>query len=86
MQVVWKYFYKKGDSYSEACTLPQLKSLINRSNVPSNPKNNVNAADDFIEVCSLLFGYVSSSYNIITDHPKRPCSSGTYDSPQDEEN
>ena len=33
------------------CTMPQLQALINRGNVPLNPKNDVNAAEDFIEVC-----------------------------------
>ena len=47
MQVVWKHLYKKVDSFSEACTLPQLQSLINLSDVPQNPKSDVNAAEDF---------------------------------------
>lgn len=51
-QVLWKRLYKKGNTFTERCTLPQLQSLINRSNVPLNPKSNVNAAEDFIEVCS----------------------------------
>ena len=50
VQVIWKHFYKKGDAFSEACTMPQLKSLINRTNVPLHPKNDVNAAEDFLEV------------------------------------
>lgn len=30
--------------------MPQLRSLINRTNVPLKPKSHVNAAEDFIEV------------------------------------
>ena len=36
VQVMWKHHYKNRDSFSEACTMPQLQSLINRSNVPHN--------------------------------------------------
>ena len=52
-KVLWKRLYKKGDTFTEPCTMPHLQSLINRSNVPLNPKTDVNAAEGFIEVkCS----------------------------------
>ena len=41
--------YKEG-AYKDAGTLAQLKSLINRTNVPKKPKVNVNAAEDFLSV------------------------------------
>ena len=37
-------------------TLQQLRHLINRTNVPPRPKNNMNSADDFIQV--VLIGHV----------------------------
>ena len=40
--------YKEG-AYKDAGTLAQLKSLINRTNVPKKPKVNVNAAEDFLK-------------------------------------
>lgn len=50
LQVLWKRLYRKGTSFTEQCSLPQLQALINRSNVPMDPKKNVHAAHDFIEV------------------------------------
>ena len=45
--MLWKQLYKDG-AYKDAGTLAQLKSLINRTNVPKKPKVNVNAAEDFL--------------------------------------
>ena len=36
--------------------MQQLKNVIRRSNVPTNPKNNMNAADDFLNI--LLVAHV----------------------------
>ena len=46
---MWKHLIKK-ETFSEMCTMLQLKSLINRIIVPINPKYYVNAAEDFVEV------------------------------------
>ena len=51
--MVWKKLFKKGDSFDEKCTLAQLKSLINRTNVPPDPKINVHAAEYFMEVWNI---------------------------------
>ena len=48
MQVVWKRLY--ADSAMDKGTLNQLKNLIHRTNVPSRPKLNMNAANDFVEM------------------------------------
>ena len=40
--------YRKGTSTEKA--LLQLKQLINRTNVPREPQNDVNASEDFLEV------------------------------------
>ena len=52
-QVIWKHLYKEG-AYKDAETLAQLKSLINRTNVPKKPKVNVNAAEDFLKVDTVV--------------------------------
>ena len=49
LQVMWVRLYQK-EAFQDFGTLQQLQSLINRSNVPVKPKNNVNAAEDFIQV------------------------------------
>ena len=51
---MWKRLYS--DSAIDKGTLRQLKHLINRTNVPQKPKNNMNAADDFIHL--VLIGHV----------------------------
>ena len=38
------------DSAADQCTLYQLRNLINRRNVQRDPKNDVNAAEDFLEL------------------------------------
>jgi len=49
MQVMWFRLYHQG-AYKDLGTLQQLQSLINRSNVPLHPKNNVHATEDFLHV------------------------------------
>ena len=49
MQVIWKWLYSKQSS-TEMGTLYQLKNTINRTNVPSDPKDNLNACEDFLGV------------------------------------
>ena len=46
---MWTCLYQKGTS-TEKGTLLQLKQLINRTNVPREPQNDVNASEDFLEV------------------------------------
>lgn len=46
---MWIRLYQK-QAFQDFGTLQQLQSLINRSNVPVKPKNNVNAAEDFLQV------------------------------------
>ena len=48
-QVIWKRLYKTS-SGMEKGTLYHLRNLINRRNITKRPKNNVNAAEDFLEV------------------------------------
>ena len=49
--------YKEG-VYKDAGTLAQLKSLINRTNIPKMPKVNVNAAEDFLNVSMSFILYM----------------------------
>ena len=46
---MWVRIYQK-EALQDFGTLQQLQSLLNRSNVPVKPNNNVNAAEDFIKV------------------------------------
>ena len=55
MQVIWKWLYGH-HSHMDGGTLLQLRNLLNRSSVPKDPKSNVNATEDFIEVT--LIGHV----------------------------
>ena len=55
MQVIWKRLYGH-HSHMDGGTLLQLRNLLNRSSVPKDPKSNVNATEDFIEVT--LIGHV----------------------------
>ena len=55
-QVMWKRLY---NSYSvcERSTLYQLRNILNHTNVRPNPKDNVNAAQNFIDIittCHIL--------------------------------
>ena len=45
--MIWKRLYNSA-SVSDFGTLVQLKNLINRKNVVSAPKDNVDACDDFL--------------------------------------
>ena len=71
VQVIWIRLYKR-DSYKDTGTLLQLQSLIDRSNVPLKPKKNVNAAEDFVKVCScfviMLTGVLSVSHHAFFVH------------------
>ncbi|XP_065912891.1 uncharacterized protein [Dysidea avara] len=49
VKVIWKWLYSKQSS-TEIGTLYQLKNTINRTNVPSDPKDNLNACEDFLGV------------------------------------
>lgn len=49
MQVIWKWLYSKQSS-TEMGTLYQLKNTINITNVPSDPKDNLDACKDFLGV------------------------------------
>ena len=56
LQVIWKYFYSR-DSAGEHGTLYQLRNLIKRTNVVSDPANNFNACNDFLNLittCQIL--------------------------------
>ena len=46
LQIVWKYYYSRKSSADHA-TLYQLRNVMHRTNVVSDPKNNYNACDDF---------------------------------------
>ena len=46
-QVIWKRLYNSKLGFDRG-TLIQLKHLINRRDVVSDPKDNYNACDDFI--------------------------------------
>ena len=45
-QLVWKYYYSPKSSGQHG-TLYQLRNLLNRTNVVSDPMDNYNACDDF---------------------------------------
>ena len=47
MQVIWKRLYNQGSSQDKG-TIYQLRNVINRTNVPTDPQNNMNAAEDFM--------------------------------------
>lgn len=49
IQVIWKRLFS--ESVMDKGTLQQLKNLINRTNVPPNPKQNMNGAEDFVQFC-----------------------------------
>ena len=48
-QVIWKRLFSK-NSAAEKGTLYQLKNLLHRSAVPLDPGDNINAAEDFLQV------------------------------------
>ena len=45
-QLVWKYYYSPKSSGQHG-TLYQLRNLLNRTNVVSDPMDNYNACNDF---------------------------------------
>ena len=49
LQVIWDMLYTE-DSAADQCTLYQLRNLINRRNVPKDPKQDVNATEDFLQL------------------------------------
>ncbi len=49
VQVIWKYFYSSNSAQDHG-TLYQLRNKLNRTNVVTKPKNNVNACEDFVEI------------------------------------
>ena len=73
LQAIWKHLYNT-KSFSEHGSLYQLRNLINRRNVVSNPVDNFNACDDFFDTvvtsyvlvaCMLILGMDS-----LTDVPQ----------------
>ena len=52
-------------SQAERGTMYQLRTLINRTNVPSDPQNNMNAAEDFMAL--LLHAHVVAAAETIAD-------------------
>ena len=52
-------------SQAERGTMYQLRTLINRTNVPSDPQNNMNAAEDFMAL--LLHAHVVTAAETIAD-------------------
>jgi hypothetical protein len=55
MKVIYKRLYKP-ESRANGGTLSHIKNVINRTNVPTKPKNNVNAAEEFF--MSVLIGHI----------------------------
>ena len=45
--MIWKRLYNKGSSLDKG-TMHQIRNLINRTSVPLDPQNNMNAAEDFM--------------------------------------
>ena len=50
LQVIWKWLYSK-QSATQKGTLFQLKNEINRTNIPTDPKDNLRACEDFFKCC-----------------------------------
>ena len=48
-QVIWKRLFNT-DSNSEGGTMRQMQLLINRSNLKTSPKDDMNAAEDLMEI------------------------------------
>ena len=47
--MIWSRFYSN-KSATDKGTLFQLKNLINRTSVPADPKDNMQATEDFFEL------------------------------------
>ena len=65
LQAIWKRFVRTR-SVQEKCTLYQLRNLINRTSVPTDPKANMNAAEDFLLL--LLHAHVTAAAKIILSY------------------
>ena len=52
MQVIWNRLYNTKSSMDH-CTLYQLRDLINRRNVVTEVKKDVNACEDFFVNCQV---------------------------------
>ncbi len=72
VQVIWKYFYSSNSAQDHG-TLYQLRNKLNRTNVVTKPKNNVNACEDFVEIVtsSLIISSTLEmlSLNSVNDMP-----------------
>ena len=64
LQVIWKRLYNK-ESGLEKGTMHQLHNLINRTTVPLNPQNDMNAAEDFMLL--LLHAHVIAAAECICE-------------------
>ncbi len=52
---MWSRLYTKG-SLADRGTMYQLRNLLNRTNIPTNPEKNMKAVEDFLML--LLHSYV----------------------------
>ena len=72
MQAIWKRLYNT-KSFSDYGSLYQLRNLINRRNVVSNPMDDVNACDDFfntVVTCYVLVACMQMlGMDCLTDVP-----------------
>ena len=69
MQVIWKWLFSK-KSIADRGILFQLKQLLHRSSVPTDPGNNMKAAEDFLLV--VLHSYIVAAANFILPSEPRP--------------
>jgi hypothetical protein len=58
MQIIWNKLYKPASSADQG-TLYQLRNIIQRRNVVSDPKNNFNACSDFFNI--ILNAYIAAA-------------------------
>ena len=65
LQAIWKRFVRTR-YVQEKCTLYQLRNLINRTSAPTDPKANMNAAEDFLLL--LLHAHVTAAAKIILSY------------------
>lgn len=57
---MWTRHFK--NSHDTRGTLQHLKAILNRSSVPTIPKNNVNAAEDFMNITLISYVIASAAY------------------------
>lgn len=69
IQVIWRRLFSKKSS-TERGTLFQLKQLLHRSSVPTDPGDNIKAAEDFLLV--VLHSYIVAAANFILSAEPRP--------------